>query len=118
MPFRVRRRHLDLDGEMAEVDLAKAGEVAGESAGMPCAAAASARIHASVRPAIGMPLKGVGDAEHFFERARHRPPTGAAGEYKRTVDVEKDECGGASALSLRCERCRRAVPWPTAPRRS
>ena len=62
---------------------------------MPCAAAASSRIQASVRPAIGMPWKALRDGEDFFEGERHRPPTCAAGEYKRTVDVEKDECGGA-----------------------
>ncbi len=34
----------------------------------------------------------VGHAEQLFERARHRTSTGATGEHKRTVNVEKEEC--------------------------
>ena len=38
-------------------------------------------------------VEGVADAEHVLERARHRPAAGAAGEHKRAVDVEENECG-------------------------
>ncbi len=41
----------------------------------------------------GLRSHGVGSAEELFEGVRHRTPAGAAGEYKGTVDVEKNQRG-------------------------
>ena len=62
-------------------------------------------------------IECVGNRKDVLEGSRHRPAAGASGEYKRTVDVEQDECGGARP-NLRRGRCRRAAPWPMALRRS
>ena len=101
---------------MTEIHLAKAREVGGIRGD----AVRGGRVGQD--PRVGAPrhrdaLEGVRDGEDLFERKRHRARTGAAGEYKRTVDVEQDECGG-SRPNFRRERCRRAGLWPTVLRRS
>src|SRR6185312_3105097 len=48
----------------------------------------------------------VADAEDVFERARHGPAPGAAGEHKRAIDVEKNDRGGQSLLAANVARAR------------
>ena len=114
--FARHARLVQFDGEVANVGVSKAREAGriGRDAVRSRRVVENPRVGAAGH---GHALEGIRDCEDLLEGERHRSASGAAGEHKRTVDVEKDECGGVR-LSLRRERCRRAALWPTVLRRS
>src|SRR4029077_14587856 len=82
----------DFGGEVPHIDVRETREVRGVSGN------AVRRRGIRQDPRVGASghrnvVERVGDREELLVRRRHRPPAGAAGEYKGTVDVEQNQGG-------------------------